>query len=152
MLQPHIDDLKDQAVALDQKGLFGPMMSRVRHIAEQVGSLDDFFGALSDDPELSKDPAIGKFATSLGLLATGAGRVHGGARGGGSPQMLAHFKHLLADSSSLSMFLGRLDAVDDYMTGYANPGDTLGNTGGPKPATGGGGADLYDEYLRRPRK
>jgi hypothetical protein len=152
MLAPHIQSLKDQATVLDQRGLFGPVMSRIRHLGETAGTLDEFFARISDDPELKNDPVVGKFATSLGLMATGAGRVHGGARGGGSPQMLQHFQHLLSDSSSLGMFLGRLDAVDDYMEGYASPA----GSGPAKPGGGGGAApaaapagDAYDEYMRR---
>jgi hypothetical protein len=138
MLQPHIDDLKDQASSLDQAGMFGPVMSRIRHLSEKAGTLDELNDLIAADPELSKDRRIGRFSTSLGLLATGAGRVHGGARGGGSPQMLLHFKQLLNDSSSLEMFLGRLDAVDDYMGGYATgPSGAGGAGGGSVPSVGG---------------
>lgn len=132
MLQPHIDDLKDQASQLDKDGMFGPVMSRIRHLAETAGTIDGLNDAIASDPELGKDRRIGRFATSLGLLATGAGRVHGGARGGGSPQMLAHFKAMLNDSASLDMFMGRLDAVDDYMAGYAaGPSGTANGAGRP---------------------
>lgn len=140
MLQPHIDDLKDQASGLEAAGMFGPVMSRIRHLAETAGTIDGLNDAIAADPELGKDRRIGKFATSLGLLATGAGRVHGGARGGGSPQMLQHFKSLLNDSASLEMFLGRLDAIDDYMTTYAGgPGgaDAPPSSGSSVPQVGG---------------
>ena len=65
----------------------------------------------------------------MGLLATGAARVHGGARGGGSPIMLEHFKKILSDASSLPMFEGRMKGLSSFMTTYA---------GGPG---GGGGAE-----------
>lgn len=130
MLQPHITRLEATATELDKQGLFGPVMSRIRGLLTKVGTLDEFQNEVSKDPELSKDRLVGQFATSLGLLATGAGRVHGGARGGGSPQMLSHFKALLSDASSLQMFLGRMDSLNEYMSGYA---------AGPEGAHAGGG-------------
>lgn len=137
MLDSHVQGIKAQAENLEKSGQFGPVMSRIRHLAEKVGTIDAFYDAVTNDPELSKDRAIGKFATSLGLLATGAGRVHGGARGGGSPQMLEHFKALLNDSSSIQMFLGRIDAVDDYMKGYAaGPAGSKGNGSSPDDPLG----------------
>jgi hypothetical protein len=133
MLEPHIKRLEQVGDQLDKEGLFGPMMSRIRHAAESAGTLEEFSAAMAADPELSQDRRIGRFATSLGLLATGAGRVHGGARGGGSAQMLSHFKQLLADSTSYNMFLGRLDSLEEYMSGYAagpgSPQSTLNGAG-----------------------
>lgn len=129
MLRPHITRLEQTADELDKKGLFGPVMSRVRDTLTKVGSLEEFQQAVANDPQLSTDRTVGQFATSLGLLATGAGRVHGGARGGGSPQMLEHFKSLLSDASSLNMFKGRLDSLDEYMSGYA-AGPEGGHSGG----------------------
>lgn len=130
-LLPHIKDVSAQADALDKAGLFGPAMSRIRQIASKVGTLDEFYDAVASDPQLSNDERVGRFATSLGLLATGAGRVHGGARGGGSPQMYQHFKDMLSDTGTLNMFKGRLGAVDDFMQGYANMGKPNGSTQPP---------------------
>lgn len=141
MLEPHVKSVAAQATELDKAGLFGPVMSRVRNILAKAGTIDEFVDNVSSDPELSNDRRVGKFITTLGLLASGAGRVHGGARGGGSTQMLAYFKNMLSDASTLDMFLGRIDGVDEYMTGYAE------GPGGSKPAAGGG--DAYQEYLKR---
>lgn len=153
MLRPHIQSLAAQAEALDKNGLFGLMMSRVRDLATRLGTvqglgsndpdaqqraMEALGDAIQSDPQLANDRLAGKFAASLGLLMTGAGRVHGGARGGGSPQMLEHFKHLLGSSASLPMFLGRLDALNEYMETYA---------GGPSPSTGAG--DPYLEFLKK---
>ncbi len=131
MLRPHITRLEQTADELDKRGLFGPVMSRIRETLTKVGSLEEFQQAVAKDPQLSTDRLVGQFATSLGLLATGAGRVHGGARGGGSPQMLDHFKSLLSDASSLNMFKGRLDSLDEYMGGYAaGPNADAGHAAG----------------------
>lgn len=140
MLQPHIDSLNQQAEALDKAGLFGPIMSRVRDIANKVGTIDEFSQAMEDDPELNKDKAVGKFATSLGLMASGAGRVHGGARGGGNVQMYNNFKALLSDAGTLDLFKGHLEGLDEYMTGYAKgPGgaDNKPGESGGLPQVGG---------------
>lgn len=148
MLKPHISRLEQTADELDKRGLFGPVMSRIRETLTKVGSLDEFQQAVANDPQLSTDRLAGQFATSLGLLATGAGRVHGGARGGGSPQMLDHFKSLLSDASSLQMFKGRLDSLDEFMSGYAaGPGGAT--TPAAEAPSGGGGGDAYAEYLKR---
>lgn len=138
MLQPHIVRLEKSAEELDKRGQFGPVMSRIRALLTKAGTLDEFQAAAASDPELSTDRLVGQFATSLGLLATGAGRVHGGARGGGSPQMLSHFKSLLSDASSLQMFLGRLDSLDEYMGGYAaGPNTPTGKTDSTPTSNGG---------------
>lgn len=144
-LMPHIKDVAAQAEALDKAGLFGPVMSRVRDIATKAGTIDEFYDALSSDPTLKNDENAGRFATSLGLLATGAGRVHGGARGGGSPQMFEHFKHMLSDTSTVAMFKGRLGAVNDFMQGYSQ----MGNQPGAAAPGAAGAVDPYQEYLNR---
>lgn len=128
MLQPHIQQTQKMAEDLDKAGLFGPVMSRVRQVAAKAGTIDEFYDGLTNDPELKNDPKVGEFAATLGLLASGAGRVHGGARGGSSPQMYQNFKDLIADSGTLPMFEGRLKALDSFMQGYK---------GGPNPKTGG---------------
>lgn len=151
-LLPHIKSLEGTATELDKRGLFGPVMSRVRELAAKFGTTMDSSNpdeaakayaqlgeAIKDDPQLNNDRLVGKFASSLGLMATGAGRVHGGARGGGSVQMLEHFKALLSGNATLSMFLGRMDALDEYMTGYAS------KPGAEKPKVD----DLYQQYLNR---
>lgn len=155
MLQPKVKNLEATATELDRRGQFGPVMSRVRDLMAKAGTTLESdnpdeaakaWGALgqaiSSDPTLSTDRLAGKFATSLGLLATGAGRVHGGARGGSSAMMLSHFKELLSSSSTLAMFQGRLDALSEYLDGYA---------AGPDAAAAPKG-DIYDEYLKRTKK
>jgi len=129
MLLPHVNDLRTQALNLEKNGLFGPVMSRIRNLAAKVGttgtpeqiqaSLDDFARAITNDPQLSQDAAVGQFVTSLGLMASGMGRVHGGARGGGSIQMINYLKNLLSADSTLAMFNGRLNSIDSYLKGYA---------------------------------
>jgi hypothetical protein len=134
MLLPHIGEVQQQAQTLDEVGLFGPMMSRVTALAakygtvkmlnssdldEQQRAMNQLGEAISSDPELANDRRVGRFTSSLGLLMTGAARVHGGSRGGGSPQMLQHFKAMLGANATLPMFLGKLDGLNDFISGYA---------------------------------
>lgn len=142
MVQPHIDDIKAQATKLDQAGLFGPVMSRLRHIAETAGSIDEFWDSASADPELQKmDPIVGRFATSLGLLASGAARVHYGGRAGSSPEAIKGFKAMMSDAATLDLFKGRLDGLDDFLTTYAAGPNAKPAAGAPDsgglPAVGG---------------
>lgn len=160
MLEPHVPQLASMATELEKRGLFGPILSRVRQLAQKYGStltdpnpdvsskaLQDLGADIARDPNLSQDRLVGQFATTLGLMATGTGRVHGGARGGGSPTMMEYFKGLISDSASLPMFLGKLDALDTFLKGYAK-----GPGGGAEAGKTDSSTDLYQQYLNRPRK
>jgi len=153
MLQPHIPEVVDMATQLDKAGLFGPLMSRVRDVATRLGTvqglgssnldeqqhaMDALGQAIASDPELAQDELSGQFAASLGLLMTGAARVHGGSRGGGSPQMLDHFKSLLGSAGTLKLFRGRMNALNSFIGGYAKGPGGAPPSGGA--AAGGGGA------------
>lgn len=150
MLAPHIPRVDQLAQELDKRGLFGPIMSRVREAATKVGTIDagdfekssaqlqqfasEFNAAVDADPKLSTDALVGQFATELGLLASGAGRVHGGARGGGSIQMIDYMKSLLGSNSTYQMFHGRMTGLDNYIGGYAKgpPKTTHGTADTPE--------------------
>jgi hypothetical protein len=133
MLEPHIAEVGGLADQLDKAGLFGPMASRMRHIAERVGTLDELNAAISSDPELQNDPLVGKFSSELALLVSGSARVHYGGRAGSSPGAIKGFKDMLSDASTAAMFKGRLSGLDSYMAGYAaGPG----GHGGAAPASG----------------
>jgi hypothetical protein len=135
MMLPHIKELRDQATELQKRGLFGPAMSRIRDMAGKLGTtgmsvesldpdevngkLNRFNDALTKDPYLSTDALVGQFATTLGLMTSGMGRVHGGARGGGSIQMINYLKSLLSSDSTIDMFGGRLKAVESFLKTYA---------------------------------
>lgn len=140
MIRPHISELQGLAEELNKRGMFGPVMSRIRDLAAKLGtagtpeeiqsSAEAIGQAIASDPALNTDELVGQFATSLGLMTSGMGRVHGGARGGGSIQMIDYLKTLLSGSSSLPMFRGRLRAVESYLKGYER-----GPTGEPEGAT-----------------
>jgi hypothetical protein len=135
MLQPHIARVDGLAKALNDRSLFGPVMSRMREAAAKVGTIDagdfdksneklqqfaaEFNRAVENDPQLSTDALVGQFSSELGLLASGAGRVHGGARGGGSITMIEYMKGLLSSGGTYQMFHGRMTGLDSYIGDYA---------------------------------
>lgn len=146
-LAPHIGDIQKQADALDKEGLFGPVMSRIRDVANRAGTIDEFYDALHSDPSITNDERIGRFASSLSLLASGAARVHYGGRGGSNTEAYNRFKAMLSDSGTPALFKGHIGAVNDFMQGYANMGNAPGAAG-----PGAGGPDLYQQYLDRNKK
>jgi hypothetical protein len=74
--------------------------------------------AKNPDAAFERDRLIGQFASSLALMASGAGRVHGGARGGGSIAMIKYMKGLVSGVGSRGTFTGRMDSLDHWMGGY----------------------------------
>lgn len=135
-IQPHVQDIKAQAADLEKAGLFGPLLSRIRHAAEKAGTIDEFQAMVGQDTS-ADDYRVGKFASSLALLASGTARVHYGGRAGSNKEAYNRFKEMLGDASTLEMFNGRVDAVDDYMQGYAGMTGGKGGDQGGVPKVGG---------------
>jgi hypothetical protein len=145
-LLPHIDRVRDEAKAIDQMGLMGPIRGRWRDLASGKLSAEQMFGSTD------KARAVGKFLTDVGLLETGAARAHGGARGGGSPMMLQHMESIMgAGTKDLPTFLGNLDAVSEWMQGYANMVPTNRDAGGATPPPPAMLGLSYEDYLKRKR-
>jgi len=131
-IYPHFQELRDQAKDLEKRKLFGPVMSRIRGYAEKLGttgspeSIEANFKSFQDkvltDKELkdTNDYVVGQFAGTLALLASGAGRVH--AQGRTGIEMIRYMKQVLSAEGTLPMFLGRLDALDSFIKGYAAKG------------------------------
>lgn len=129
---PAINDIRQEAKMLDQRGQFGVVMSRIRDLSAKLGTTGDpgqiesayaqMQQLLSNDPQLSKDFLVGKFVGDLGLLAAGAGRMYGRS-GGSGITMVNYMKSLLSSDSTLSMFNGRLAAVENELKrNAAKPG------------------------------
>jgi len=149
-LIPLVANLDKQALDLEKRGLFGPLMSRLRDLsAKHLGTVDfntapsgevqksfeQLGNAIQNDSQLmsqfSNDVAVGKFLTDLGFLSSGMGRIHGGARGGGSIQMIQYMKSIIG-SPGLGMFRGQLQSVggilDKYAAGPQGPSTTMPKT------------------------
>lgn len=156
MIAPHVPELARLAEEMDKRGLFGPVMGRITALATKFGTTGSpeevqqnaqlLADAIANDPTINSDRLAGQFATTLGLMTSGMGRVHGGARGGGSIQMINYLKSLLSGTSSLPLFLGRLDAMNSYLKTYAaGPGGAAAQTDG----SGGSDAAILEEIRRQ---
>jgi hypothetical protein len=75
--------------------------------------------------------------TDNGLLVSGIAKAHGGARAGGSIQMIAQLEKLLAAANKdLPTFLGNLQGARDFMQTYADMGEQA-----PSATTSSGGGN-----------
>ncbi len=150
MLLPHVPELRDKATYLAEHNMFGPIMSRVREAAAKIGttgtpediqkSLDEFKARVTD-PSLNpnNDTAVAEFTSLLGYMASGMGRVHGGARGGGSIEMVNYMKTLLGGQGSFNDFIGRANTMESMLKGYAS---------GPKTPINDTMGDAIDRALK----
>lgn len=128
-LLPMIDKVESLAKQLDQQGLMGTLGGRARNIAGVESAAADIQGLKPEQRKL-----IGEFASAGGLLITGIARAHGGARAGGSPQMIEHLSKLMdAKDKDINTFLGNLQGERDFMNAYANMGPSS-NTSSQAPA------------------
>lgn len=132
-LLPQVPKLMALAKQLDDNNMFGVVGSRLRTYATKIGTvgnsdydidktvnnLNNIAGEMLADPVLNSDELVGQFTMALSLMSSAMGRVHGGARGGGSIEMIKYMKNALSDLSSYKMFKGRLEIVEDYLKEYA---------------------------------
>lgn len=143
---PNIKRIREEAAAIDAAGLMGPVGSRWREFV--TGTLHA--NELATDTETAR--LLGKFQTDIGLLRTATARAHGGARGGGSPQMLQHMKEIIGAQGDLPSFLGNMDALDSWMQDYAEMVPmqaTPYHSGGPAGGGGGTAAPRVNPYRKK---
>lgn len=124
-LLPLIDKVQGLAQQLDSQGLMGTIGGRERSFSALESAAADLKGLTPQQRKL-----VGEFASAGGLLITGIARAHGGARAGGSPQMVEHLSKLMdAGNKDINTFLGNLQGERDFMSAYSDMGAT-------KPAAG----------------
>jgi hypothetical protein len=103
---PHVNTILNKLLPrMAKTNQLGPLMGRWNEfMTGTVGKGADFV-ALRDN---------------IKLLQTNLGRIHGGARGGGSVQMLNHFKSM-ADAGRMDepTLKGALGVFQDWLKGYA---------------------------------
>lgn len=103
---PHVNTILNELLPrMAKTNQLGPLMGRWNEfMTGTVGKGADFV-ALRDN---------------IKLLQTNLGRIHGGARGGGSVQMLNHFKSM-ADAGRMDepTLKGALGVFQDWLKGYA---------------------------------
>jgi hypothetical protein len=131
---PQVQQVVDLAHQIDAAGLTGTIGGRFRQLASKESSAASLEGLTPDQKRL-----VGQFVTKSGLLMSGIAMVHGGARGGGSTQMLEQLKPLLnPGNKDLQTYLGNLDAAHDVLTGYSNMDTSSGGSNAPPGVTTGG--------------
>jgi hypothetical protein len=113
---PMITQIEAQARALDQKGVLGPIAGRwADFLAGKLGAGEVAGG----DAKTAQE--IGRFRTDLGLLTTAVARAHGGARAGGSIQMIEHLSTFMtAMKQDYPTFIGSLQGTRDWMQEYSD--------------------------------
>lgn len=111
----HLDKINGLVDSLEKSNQLGPILGRWNDfLVHGVGA-----GA---------PPAYTELRNNVGLLDTAMGRVHGGARGGGSQVMLEHFKNMLsAKQMDANTLRAGLRTFKDWLTTYAAMGDAGGD-------------------------
>ncbi len=114
----HIADISKQADEINKLGLMGPVGGRwAAFLTGKIGSAE--IAATPEQQELLEE-----FRTNVGLLKSGMAMVHGGARGGGSVQIMHRMDALInADQMNLPLFKGALKSFDTWLKTYAGKGD-----------------------------
>jgi len=137
---PHIPKIEEDAAALQATGLVGPLAGRYRDfMSGKVGAMP---GASPQDEQL-----MARFRADVGLMRGALMRVHGGARGAASPQMLAYVESMLNSSAAdYNTFTGGLASFKSFIDGYAHMGENREAGGGAYQAPGSGPAPSSNEY------
>jgi hypothetical protein len=138
-LEPQIQKVSDLAKQINDQGFMGTTGGRWRDILSKEGAADSIAGLTPEQKRL-----VGQFVTQAGLLKSGIARAHGGARGGGSIQMLESLSPILDPANKdLDVYLGNLIGAKDVIHGYAHMGESdIGGSASAKDPMGirkGGG-------------
>lgn len=119
---PSIDRVEQMAQQINAMGLMGTVGSQWRKLISGQSAATDLAALTPQQQQL-----VGQFVTEAGLITSGVARVHGGARGGGSPRMQAILAPILEPrSSTLDTYIGHLEGARDFMKTYALPPDRTG--------------------------
>lgn len=99
--------------ALDQSGQLGPVAGRAGEALTSTG-LSQYLMS----PQNAKN--FNDFKSMASLVKSNLALVHGGARGGGSPEIAKRFDQLINPHMSASSIKGALDAFERWQTKYAS--------------------------------
>ncbi len=132
-LLPKFDSVAQMAKDIDKLGLTGSLGGRWRKLVSGETAASDLSGLTPAQKQL-----VGRFASEAsGLLMSGIAMAHGGARGGGSPQLLEQVKRYLDPANKdLDVYLGNLAGAREFISGYATMGES------ETPKAGGKGDPL----------
>ncbi len=105
-------EIRAMVQELDKRGVLGPLAGRAAEIAAGTVKAEDLF------PDKATAKLVADYFSSVKLLSSLAAVTHGGARGGGSIQMVKQFEKVLSGTGDRSIIEGQLDALDRLMTHY----------------------------------
>lgn len=114
-LIPHINEMRNLIQQADARGYIGPAAGRIygQFLAGKVGTTGN----------ADADALLGKLRTTDSLIKSGMLRTHFGARGG--QQMYENFSGMLNSGKQTSaMMNGSLDAMQSFLKGYSEAGNT----------------------------
>jgi len=124
---PSIQRVQGLAKQINDLGLMGSVAGRWRQLVAREASASDLAGLTPAQKQL-----VGQFVTESGLLISGIARAHGGARGGGSIQMIDQLKPMLDPANKdLDTYIGNLAGATDFMNTYAHMGEEAPTTAAP---------------------
>jgi hypothetical protein len=112
---PHMEKTLAAGKILNDKGWFGPIASRARETASNLGitGLMDIGGGKTG--ELSA-----AFQSALDTLKTGIMNAHVGVRGASSPQLSAMWDQVLNPHGDWPTFVGQMTALQSLLREYAS--------------------------------
>lgn len=141
-----IPDIESGAEAVNAMGLMGPIGGRWGDFAAgKWGSAADL-KLLGYNLTPEQEQTLNEFRTDLGFLKSGTAMVHGGARGGGSAQIMSRMDQLInANKMDYNGFKGSLKSFKKLLAKYSS----LGEDGPVDEKTGGD--DLFTQYQNRKR-
>lgn len=125
----HIADIEQEAEQINKLGLMGPVGGRWSDfMSGKIGAGELAAG----NPQAAE--LLGQFRSDVGLLKSGMAMVHGGARGGGSPAIMARMDALInANKMDLPLFKGATASFKKWLTQYAGKPEAGGGATSEKP-------------------
>lgn len=113
----HYGDFRQAVDDLTKAGLVGPVAGRAADYLTTSGL---------DKALMSPDQAraFANFKAQTSLIKSNMAMVHGGARGGGSPEIAKRFDTLMSTHQSPEGLKGALDAFETWLKTYANAKDS----------------------------
>jgi hypothetical protein len=107
-----IGEIRQMLDEMDKRGLLGPISGRAAEIAAGRIKAEELF------PNKEDATLAANYFSSMKLLSSLAAVTHGGARGGGSIQMVKQFEKVLSGTGDRSIIEGQLNAMERLMSHY----------------------------------
>ena len=131
----HFPDIHSALDSLAEAGQLGPLFGRWNQFMSWAYGgrmFDPLAGPTGGASEEFAGPMFANLRVNLGLMMSGMGMVHGGARGGGSIRMIEHFQRLLnVNVMQPDVLRSGIDVFESWLKGYAEMVPEAGRKAGP---------------------